>query len=165
MPDPDIEIIDLPGLVLHLSAEHFPALLVTWFGVPRVELVERYSQWLLRMAARAEAEGTKLAILDNTASLDGLPGPEVRRAMATAMEGLTTSHPGVLLGAVVVMTNPFMRAAVTMVLAISRQEFEVKPQKDLGQGVAHVLSLLERAGIARPAGLDPQTYRAPERPR
>jgi hypothetical protein len=164
VPEADTESVVLPEVALHLSARHFPVLVATWFGVPNPEIIARYSDWLDGMGARAEVEGTKLVILGDTTELEGRPGPEVRRAMANALERLQARHPGRVVGITTIIGQPMMRAVITMVLAITRQKVNLKPVKDVQQALARTFELLDEAAIPRPAGLD-STYRRPARPR
>lgn len=163
--EPDVEPVVLPHGALHLDARHFPVLLVTWFGVPDPQLVERYVDWLLRMADRAVAEGTRIVVLGDTTGMEERPGPEMRRAMATGIDRIMSAHPGTLLGVTSVIGQPVMRAVITMVLAITRRQLDLRPVKDLAHGLARTFELLDAAGIPRPPGLDAATHRRPERPR
>jgi hypothetical protein len=163
--DPDTESIVLPEVAIHLSARHFPVLIVTWFGPPSPPSVERYAAWLERMGERAAAEGTKLAVIGDTTGMEGRPGPEVRRAMAAAIERLQTRHPGRVLGVTSIISQPMMRAVITMVLAITRQKIDLKPVKNVQQAIDRTFLLLDAAKIPRPAGLDGASYTRPARPR
>jgi hypothetical protein len=138
---------------------------VTWFGHPVVGAIDRYVAWLDRMAARARAEDTKLVILGDTSRLEDRPGPEVRAAMAAAIEGLQARNPGRFLGGSTIVAQPVMRAVLLMVLALTRRVLDMKPVKDFEQGLERTFALLDEAGIPRPAGLDLASYRSPTRPR
>lgn len=162
--DADIETIVLPKVALHLDARAFPVLVVTWFGSPSAEAVERYTAWLERMGARAEAEGTKLVIVGDTTRLDERPGPDVRTVMAAAIDRLQHRHPGTFLGGSMIVAQPVMRAVLFMVLALTRRKLDMQPVKDLEHAFTRSFGLLEAAGIGRPAGLDPASFRSPARP-
>jgi hypothetical protein len=163
--DADAETIVLPAIALHLEARWFPVLVATWFGVASVGVVERYVAWLDRMGQRAEAEGTRLVLVGDTTRLEDRPGPDVRAAMAAAIDRLTTRHPGRFLGGSTIVAQPVMRAVLLMVLALTRRTLDMKPVKDLEHALARTFALLDQAGIPRPAGLDAASYRAPARPR
>lgn len=165
MAGADIETIVLPEVALHLDTRWFPVLIVTWFGHPSAGGVVRYEAWLDQMAARARAEGTKLVILGDTSRLEERPGPDVRTAMAAAIEGLHARHPGRFLGGSTIVAQPVMRAVLLMVLALSRRVLDMKPVKDFEQALERTFALLDAAGIPRPVGLDAASYRSPERPR
>jgi hypothetical protein len=165
VPDADIETIVLPEVALHLDARWFPVLIVTWFGHPVVGGIDRYVAWLDRMAARARAEDTKLVILGDTSRLEDRPGPEVRTAMAAAIEGLLARNPGRFLGGSTIVAQPVMRAVLLMVLALTRRVLDMKPVKDFEQALERTFALLDEAGIPRPAGLDLASHRSPTRPR
>lgn len=164
MSGSDSEPIVLPEIALALDVQHFPVLIVTWFGVPVPALVPRYAGWLERMAARAKAESTRLVLIDDVTGLTARPDPETRRAMARALRRFGTEHPVQLLGATVVVRNPFVRAAITVVMSISRRPFEVKPARDMERALAHARALIEQAGQSWPEGLDAKRYRRPDRP-
>lgn len=161
----DTESFVLLEAAMHLDARHFPVLMVTWFGKANPELVEYYGDWLERMGARAAVAATQLVVLGDTTALEERPGPEVRRAMARAMDRMQARFPGRVAGVTTVISSPVMRAVITMVLAITRHKLDVKPVKDLSEGFARTLALLEVAGIPRPAGFDEASYQRPERPR
>lgn len=165
MRDDDSETLALPGVGLHMEARWFPVLVATWFGTVSVRAVEHYVAWLERMGARAEVEGTRLVILGDITRLEQRPGPDVRAAMAAAIDGLVTRHPKRFLGGSTIVGQPIMRAVLLMVLALTRRSLDMRPVKDLGEGIARSFALLEAAGIPRPPGLDAATYRTPARPR
>jgi len=164
VPGADIELIVLPQVALHLNARWFPVLVATWFGTATVEAIERYAAWLDGMAVRASAEGTKVVILGDTTSLEDRPGPEVRTAMAAAIEGLQARNPGCILGGSTIVAEPVMRAVLLMVLALTRRKLDMKPVKDFAHGLERTFALLDEAGIPRPAGLDVASYERPARP-
>lgn len=162
--DPDVDCIVMPEVAMHLDARHFPVLIATWFGVPNPDIVLRYGEWLERMAALAAAEDTRLAVLGDITGFTERPGPDVRRAMAAAIERLQERHPGRILGVTTIIDQPVMRAVITMVLAITRRTLDLRPVKDFEQALARTFALLDEAGIPRPKELDAATYRRPSRP-
>ncbi len=163
MADSEIETVVLPGVALHLDARWFPVLIVTWFGMATSTAAERYAGWLDRMATRAAEEDTKLVILGDTRRLER-PGPEVRTAMAAAIEGLQARHPGRFLGGSTIVEGPVMRAVLLVVLSLTRRALDMRPVKDLEHALVRTFALLDQEGIPRPAGLDAASYRSPERP-
>lgn len=163
--DDESEAFALPGVGLHMEARWFPVLVATWFGTASVSAVERYATWLARMGARAEAGGTRIVILGDITRLEQRPGPDVRAAMAAAIDGLVTRHPGRFLGGSTIVGQPIMRAVLLMVLALTRRSLDMRPVRDLEEGIARSFALLDGAGIPRPPGLDAASYRSPERPR
>lgn len=163
-PDPDTETVVLPEVAIHLGARHFPVLVVTWFGAPNPSIVDRYAQWLERMGERADAEGTKLVIVGDTTGMVGRPGPDVRRAMAAAIERVQLRHPGRVLGVTSIVAQPVMRAVFTMVLAITRQKLDIELVKNVPQALERTFALLDAAKIPRPEGLDATRYQRPARP-
>ena len=165
MDGSEIETIVLPEVALHLDARWFPVLVATWFGVPTVRAVERYAVWLDQMGSRAAAEDTRLVIVGDTTRLEERPGPDVRTAMAAAIEGLHARHPGRFLGGSTIVASPVMRAVLLMVLALTRRVLDMRPVKDLEHALARTFELLDATGIPRPAGLDAATYQSPRRPR
>lgn len=154
MSDSDIETIVLPGVAMHLDATYFPVLCATWFGVPSVKVVEGYVRWIDRMASRAEAEGTKIALLGDSTRIEGRPGPEIRRAMGRELSAFADRHPGTMLGGATVIGDPLMRAVISVVVALSRREFRLKPVRSFDKAVARVREVLTEAGIPMPAGLE-----------
>lgn len=165
MAGPDIETIVLPKVALHLDARWYPVLVVTWFGTASTTAVDRYVAWLERMGTRAEAQGTKLVIVGDTSRLDERPGPDVRTAMAAAIDRLVARHRGTFLGGSTIIAQPVMRAVLLMVLALTRRTLDMKPVKDLEQALARTFELLDGAGIPRPAGLDAASFQSPARPK
>lgn len=161
----DSETIVVPGVALHLEARWFPVLVVTWFGTASGGAVERYAAWLDRMGERAKAADTRLVIVGDITRLEERPGPEVRAAMAAAIDRLQARHPQRFLGGSNIIAQPVMRAVLLMVLALTRRTLDMKPVKDLEQALARTFALLDEAGIPRPAGLDAASYRSPARPR
>jgi len=164
-PDPDVETVVLPEVALHLSAQHFPVLIATWFGVPTPPVVDHLAAWLERMCARAEAEDTRVTFLGDTSGMEQQPGPEVRRAIAVGIERVLARYPGRFIGVTTIVGPPMMRAVIIMVLALTRSKLNWKPVKDMPQALARSFALLDEAGIPRPRGLDATTYRRPSRPR
>jgi hypothetical protein len=164
-PDPDSETVVFSEVAIHLSARHFPVLIVTWFGVPIPAVIEGFAGWLDRMSERAAAEGTKLVILGDTTGMTSQPGPDVRRAIAAGIERVLAEHPGRLIGVTTIIGPPMMRAVITMVLAITRHKLNWKPVKDMPQAIARSFALLDEAKVPRPAGLDASSYIRPARPR
>ncbi|MCA9649810.1 MAG: hypothetical protein KC501_07875 [Myxococcales bacterium] len=158
----DVETIVEPEVSLHMDATFFPVLCVTWFGVISPTTVTGYMNWLDRMATRAAEEGTRVSILGDITGLESRPGPEIRRSMAKAIDELATRHGRTLMGGVTIIADPFMRAILSMVVAISRREFELKPVRTFAQAVERTFALLDAEGIARPEGLEQRTR--PERP-
>ena len=163
MSEDGIEILRAPGVMLHLSARHFPVLIVTWFGMPSVGVAERYVDWIDRMAARAKEEGTKVVILGDTTD-SGQPSPEVRRAMARALERLAERNGDGFIGGTTIINNPFVRAAITIVLTLVRAKIDFKPVRSVEAAFERIQDLLHREGIPWPEGLDPQTYERPPPP-
>lgn len=151
------------GVTLHLSTQYFPIVIATWFGVPSVNIIERYGAWLNRMADRAKKQGTKVVLLGDFTTA-ARPTPEVRRAMATAIERLTERHGDGFLGGSTIIGQPLMRAVVTMVLALTRQKIDFKPVKSLAAGFERTRQLMDAAGIPWPEGFDPKTYERPQGP-
>lgn len=164
MSETAIETIISPEVALHLNSVHFPVLCVTWFGRPTIDSVRRYGAWLHRMATRAEEQGTQIVLLGDVTALDGRPGPEVRKAMGETIIGLAEQHPHGLLGGTTIVGDPLMRAALIIVVALSRRKLVLKPVKTFEQALARTHELLDAAGIERPPGLDAATYQQPERP-
>jgi hypothetical protein len=164
-PEPETETIVVPAAALHLSARYYPVVVATWFGVLDPSIVDRYGAWLERMGERAAARSERLVIIGDVTGLEARPDPDVRRAMAAAIERLQTRHPGRILGVSTIIGSPVMRAVINMVLAITRQKLDLKPVKDMEQAIVRTLELLEGAGIPRPQGLDATTYQRPTRPR
>ncbi len=154
----------MDGVALHLSAVHFPVLMVTWFGTSTGESVRRYAQWLGRMGDRAEVEGTQFVLLGDTTSLESRPGPEVRRVLLQVVDQIAADYPQSFLGGTTVMTHPLMRAALIMVMTLSRRPFEMKAARDMTQAIERTFELLDAAGVPRPPGLDASTYQPPPRP-
>ncbi|MEM9459858.1 MAG: hypothetical protein AAGF11_37120 [Myxococcota bacterium] len=164
MSGSDFEHIVLPEIALVLDVQHFPVLIVTWFGVPVPALVPRYTDWLMRIVARAETESTRLVLIDDVVGLTERPDPEARRTMAQALKSVSDEHAERLLGASVVVSNPFVRAAITVVMSLTRRPFDIKPARDMEQALAHARRMLEQAGLTWPEGLDAKSYRRPDRP-
>ncbi len=150
---------------MHLSARHFPVLVATWFGRPNPEIVAYYADWLERLGDRAAVANTRIVVLGDTTGLEERPGPEVRRAMANALDRLEARHPDRVAGVTTVISSPFMRAVVSMVLAITRSRLDIRPVKDIAQGFERTIALLDAAGLPRPPGFDLAAYRRPDRPR
>lgn len=63
-----------------------------------------------------------------------------------------------------IVAQPVMRAVLFMVLALTRRKLDMQPVKDLEHAFTRSFGLLEAAGIGRPAGLDPASFRSPARP-
>lgn len=163
MSEADTETLVFPGVALHMSAQHFPILIATWFGVPNAEITNRYTAWIIDQAIRAKNEGTKFVILGDFTTA-ARPSPEVRRAMATGVQRITDDYGDIFLGGSTIISQPLMRAVVSMVLALTRQKIDFKPVKSAEAAFERTRELLDKAGIPWPAGLDPRTYERPKRP-
>ncbi|MEM9453865.1 MAG: hypothetical protein AAGF11_06775 [Myxococcota bacterium] len=164
MSEADIEIVELRGVTVYLSAEHFPVLIPTWFGNPSVPSVERFIDWLDRMAARAKQEGTKVVLMGDLTQAQR-PSPEVRRALAHALDRFHGRNGDGFLGGSTIIGQPLMRAVVIMVLALTRTQINFRPVKSLAAAFERTRRLLDAAGIAWPEGLDPDTYERPKPPK
>jgi len=161
--DTDIECVVLPEVAVHLSAQHFPVIIATWFGTPNQQIVTHLGTWFERMCARAEAENTKVVFIGDTTGMEQQPGPEVRREIASGIQRVVAQYPGRLLGVTTIVGPPMMRAVIIMVLALTRDKLNWKPVKNLPQALERSFALLAEVGIARPKGLDAATYRRPPR--
>ncbi len=151
------------GAALHMSAEHFPVVIVTWFGSPSADMVPEYIGWLTKQGQRAADEDTKLVLLGDTAAIEVQPGPEMRRAMVRAVRDFADAYPQFLGGATVV-SNPLVRTALRMALMLLPKSFDFKPARTVEQALEHAFGLLDAAQVARPPRLKSTDYRRPVRP-
>lgn len=146
------------------NSEHYPILFVTWFGIPTPAVVTGYTEWLFRMAERARSEGTRFVVIGDTTSMGGRPGPDVRRLLAQAMDDVTERTGDRFLGALTIIDGGLMRAVVTMTLYLARKKFAITPVRSLAEALPKAYEILDKAGQARPPGLDLETYERPSHP-
>jgi len=160
----DVETHASAEAAIVLSAEHYPVLLITWFGDPTLATAEAYASWLERMARRARAAGDDFVIVGDTSRVRSKASPELRQNMASGLETFQQIAGDHLLGVFTVVTNGVTRTIIRMTLYLTRRKLPFTPAKTMDEALNLALARLDEAGVPRPAGLDPARYTAPSHP-
>ncbi len=161
---PDVESYTSPEVALVFSAEHYPVLMVTWFGAPTEASVDAYAAWLNGFVERNEADDARFVIVGDTTGMTERPPPDVRRKMATVLDDFAQKNEGHLLGVITLVDGMLMRAIVKMTLLLTRQDIMVSPARSLEDALPKAFEILSEAGITPPPSLSVESYRRPDRP-
>lgn len=147
-----------------LSAEHLPVIFVTWFGLPNSEVIETYATWMVRQAEHARETGNPFVIIGDATAIEGRPSPDLRRQMANALDDVRKAAGDSLLHIFIILDNAMLRTIVRMTTYLIRREVPSRPVQDIEDALLRAFRVLDEAGVARPEGLDPATYRRPAHP-
>ncbi len=153
-----------PEAAVILSAEHLPVVFVTWFGRPSSKAVETYAEWMVEQARRAHESQSPFIIIGDTTAVDGHPGPVLRRQMANVLNDVRKAAGESLLHIFTVIDNMTLRTIVKMTTFLIRRELPSMAVRDLEDALNRAFQVLDEAGVPRPEGLDPTTYRSPDHP-
>lgn len=137
-----------------------PIYVLRWVGPTNHEC----AKWGIDLVAAAAAEqirrgGKGITISD--ATYVERPAPDVRKYLAERADALTKETKGVLFSSYLVLANPLVRGVSIAVGWLSESARGVKHVGTIEQAIEGALKDLDRAGIARPAGLDARSYSLP----
>lgn len=145
--------------VIH-DDRYSPVLISIWDGQATLDAARWHDGVTNEATLRIIDGGGKLvSISDATKSIR--PTPELRRYWA---ENLQNADPRIrenTLATYVVINSPMMRGAITAIGWLSAEARRITCVATLHDAITGALEQLDAAGLARPAGLDPESYMAP----
>ena len=145
------------------DARALPIVFVTWFGEPTEKLVDAYYDWHGPLLTRVKSAGGRLALVTDTFATDR-PTPKVRKRIVERLKRLGTDATTHTVVSTLVVENAVIRSVLVALSWIDAQMADSVVVSTPAKAVETCFAALDRAGVARPAGLTPAGYARPVRP-
>lgn len=141
----------------------WPIIIATWFGEPTELLVDRYFAAHAVLLDRARRSRERIVLITDAFATER-PSAKARKRITD----LTAEQPAdvqtLTVASYVVIENPMIRGVVTALAWVNPKMAESENVASITIALERSLAALDAAGIPRPKGLTPSSYRRPARP-
>ena len=144
---------------LTLDDTHFPIVIMTWRGPASAALLAMFEEFVGEQLDRAADQGCRLVCLHDCLLAEG-PTKHLRRPVVELGARLKPRIERGRMLTIMVLDQVVIRTLMSAVVVINRAAERIRVCPDLRRGIDLALQIVEE-GMARPAALHPDAYRAP----
>ena len=147
-----------------IDDRYLPVLISVWIGQADMENARWYNAENRRVMQELVDRGQPYVMISDAAAAER-PTPAVRKYFAELADDNVEGSEVLSLANYVVITSAVMRGALTAIGWISERAARINSVGSLQEAIERALMDLDAAGVPRPDGLDPVSYRPPSLPR
>ncbi len=139
---------------------YLPVLISVWSGQANMETARWFKAENQTQMEAIVARGQPYVMISDASNAER-PQPAVRKYFAELSDDAVEGSEALSLGNYVVITNAVIRGALTAIGWISERAARMTSVASMQEAIERALADLDAAGVPRPPGLDPATYRPP----